>query len=339
MRTVAVASPQASTRLRMDALPQTFIVWAIPILFPLSLPAIFRSAELTRTNAVLGTPILALAIASSLVGPVIAWLALNYLDRNGLERSRNRLLVHGALLAAVTPPLFTAMRKISSNQLVAWYVVATFAALTAFVPASNSVRAASSSKFRHIHASSAIMLATFAVAHVFNHSLAIISLETNRAVLNVLRLAYRQNVAQAILIAAVAVQVFTGLTMVWKYYLRRATPLRNLQLISGMYLAVFLVSHLVTVFTTRRSGIDTDFVWASHAPGGLLASLSSVSLLPRYSLAVLAVFAHLACQARWNLSRLISESAARTVSFSVMALGAATTFVVALAACGVHLVK
>jgi hypothetical protein len=339
MRTVAVASPHASTQLRMDALPQTFIVWAIPILFPLSLPAIFRGAELTRTNVVLGTPILALAIASSLVGPVIAWLALNYLDRNGLERSRNRLLVHGALLAAVTPPLFTAMRKISSNQLVAWYVVATFAALAAFVPAAISVRAASSSKFRHIHASSAIILATFAVAHVFNHSLAIISLETNRAVLNVLRLAYRQNIAQAILIAAVAVQVFTGLTMVWKYYLRRATPLRNLQLISGMYLAVFLVSHLVTVFTTRTSGIDTDFVWASHAPGGLLASLSSVSLLPRYSLAVLAVFVHLACQARWNLSRLISESAARTVSYSVMALGAATTFVVALAACGVHLVK
>src|SRR5690348_3177818 len=112
MRTVAVASPHASTQLRMDALPQTFIVWAIPMLFPLSLPAIFRSAELTRTNVVLGTPILALAIVSSLVGPVIAWLALNYLDRNGLERSRNRLLVHGALLAAVTPPLFTAMRKI-----------------------------------------------------------------------------------------------------------------------------------------------------------------------------------------------------------------------------------
>ena len=141
------------------------------------------------------------------------------------------------------------------------------------------------------------------------------------------------------LVAAVATQVLTGLTMVWKYYLRRATPLRNLQLISGIYLAVFLVTHLITVFTTRSNGIDTDFVWASHAPGGLLSSLSSVSLLPRYSLAVLAVFVHLSCQARWNLNRLISESAARTVSYSVMALGAATTVVVALAACGVHLTR
>jgi hypothetical protein len=109
--------------------------------------------------------------------------------------------------------------------------------------------------------------------------------------------------------------------------------------VSGLYLAVFLVTHLITVFTTRRSGIDTDFVWASHAPGGLLSSLSSVSLLPRYSLAVLAVFVHLACQARWNLSRLISQSAARAVSYSVIGLGLATTVVVALAASGVHLMK
>lgn len=338
MRTIAVASTQVSTHATTVAMPLTFIVWAIPILYPLSLPAMFRSAELTRTNVALGSSLLALAIASSLVGPLAGWLALDYLDRHGLERSRNRLLVHGALLAAVTPPLFTAMRKITSNQLVAWYVMAACVGLAAFLPYSNSV-SVSSSKFRHIHATSAIVLATFALAHVFNHSLAIISLDTNRAVLNALRLVYRQNVAQTILVAAIAVQVLTGLTMVWKYYLRRATPLRNLQLVSGLYLAVFLVSHLVTVFTTRSNGIDTDFVWASHAPGGLLASLSSVSLLPRYSLAVLAVFVHLACQARWNLSRLISESAARTVSYSVMALGAATTFVVALAACGVHFMK
>lgn len=339
MRTFAVASVPASTRVATVAVPLTFSIWAIPLLFPLSLPAMFRSAELARTNMALGSSFLALAIASSLVGPVAGWLVLNYLDRNGLERSRNRLLVHGALLAAVTPPLFTAMRKISSNQLVAWYVTAACVGLAAFLPCSESVSAVSSSKCRHIHATSAIVLATFALAHVFNHSVAIISLEMNRVVLNALRLAYRENIAQAVLIAAVAVQVITGLTMVWKYYLRRATPLRNLQLVSGLYLAVFLVSHLITVFTTRKSGIDTDFVWASHAPGGLLASLSSVSLLPRYALAVLAVFVHLACQARWNLSRLISQSAARTVSYGVMALGLATTVVVAVAACGVHLMK
>ena len=339
MRTIAVASAQTSTRVKTVAAPQAFFVWFIPILYPLSLSATFRSAELTRANVALGSGFLALAIAWSVAGPVAGWLALNYLDRNELDRGRNRLVVHGALLAAVTPALFTAMRRISSNQSMVWYLLTAFAALAAFVPTSDSVSPASTTKFRHIHASSAIVLATFALAHVFNHSLAIISLGTHTAVLHILRLLYRQSVAQTILIAAVGVQVCTGLTMVWKYYLRRATRLRNLQLVSGVYLAVFLVTHLITVFTTRQSGIDTDFVWASHAPAGLLTGLSYVPLLPRYSLAVLAIFVHLACQARWNLSRVISESAARKASYSVMALGGAVTVVITLAACGVHLMK
>jgi hypothetical protein len=46
-----------------------------------------------------------------------------------------------------------------------------------------------------------------------------------------------------------------------------------------------------------------------------------------------------ACQARWNLSRVLSESAALKASYSVTTFGAATTVVVALGACGVHLIK
>ena len=339
MRTMAVANAQAGTQVRTSTLPLAFLVWSIPALYPLSLSATFRSAELARVNPALGSLPLMLAIVWSVAGPVAGWLALNYLDRNGLERSRHRLAMHGALLAAVTPALFTAMRKISSNELVGWYLVTALAAAAALLPVSEPASLASATKFRHIHASSAIVLASFALAHVLNHSLAIISLGMNTAALHVLRLVYRQNVGQTILIAAVAVQVCTGLTMAWKYYLRRGTPLRNLQLVSGLYLAVFLVTHLITVFTVRPTGVDTDFVWASHAPLGLLAGLSTVQLLPRYSLAVLAVFVHLACQARWNLSRVISESAARKASYSVMALGGAATVVISLAACGVHLMK
>jgi hypothetical protein len=339
MRTIAVANAQTSERVRTIAAPQILLVWTLPILYPLSLSAIFRSVELTQANVALGSGLLALAIAWSMAGPVVGWLAFNYLDRSALDRTRNRLVVNGALLATVTPALFTAMRRISSNQLMAWYVLTPLVALAAFLPASNSVSHVYVTRFRHIHASSAIVLATFALAHVFNHSLAIVSLGMHTAVLHILRLVYRQSVAQTILIAAVGVQVCTGLTMVWKYYLRRATPLRNLQLVSGVYLAVFLVTHLITVFTTRQSGIDTDFVWASHAPAGLLAGLSTVPLLPRYSLAVLAVFVHLACQARWNLSRVVSESAARKVSYSLMALGGVTTAVISLAACGIHWMK
>jgi hypothetical protein len=252
MRTLAAVSAQAPARVKTIPAPKTFIVWLFPILYPFSLSATFHSAELTKVNLALGSVFLALTIAWSIAGPVAGWLALSYLDRNELDRDRNRLMVHGALLAAVAPALFTAMRRISSNQLLVWYLVTAFVAMAAFLPLSDSAVAASTTKFRHIHASSAIVLATFALAHVFNHSLAIVSLGTHTVALQALRLVYRQNIGQTILIAAVAVQVCTGLTMVWKYYLRRATPLRNLQLVSGTYLAVFLVTHLIT--SSRHDG-------------------------------------------------------------------------------------
>lgn len=339
MKTIAVASAPAGVRARTIAAPEVFLVWLVPALYQLSLSAMFRSAEFARGNVALGSALLAAAIAWSVAGPFAGWLALNCLDERQLDRRRNRLIVHGALLAAVTPPLFSLMGKFSSNELLAWYLVTAVAALTAFVPVSESTGVASRSSIRYVHASSAIVLGTFAIAHVFNHSLAIVSLGTHTAVLHVLRVVYRQTIVQAILVAAVAVQVLTGLTMVAKYALRRASPLRNLQLVSGLYLAVFLVSHLIAVFTIRQRGVDSDFAWASHAPAGMLGALSTVSLLPRYSLAVLAVFVHLASQARWNLTRVMSESAARRASYGVMALGGATSVVITLAACGVHLMK
>ena len=339
MKAIAVANAPVGAQARTSAAPRALLIWLIPALYQLSIPAIFSSSELSRTNVVLGGGLLALAIAWSVAGPFAGWLALNYLDEHEFDRAQNRLVVYGALFAAVTPPLFTFMRKFTTHELLAWYVVMFVVALATLLPASEISHVLSMEKFRYVHASSAIVLGVFAIAHVFNHSLAIVSLGTHTAVLHALRIVYRQSLGQVILVAAVAVQVLTGVTMVWNYSLRRASPLRNLQLISGVYLAVFLASHLLTVFTIRHQGIDTDFAWASHAPAGLLGSLSSVSLLPRYSLAVLAVFVHLACQARWNLARVMSVSAARKTSFGVAALGGVLTVVITLAACGVHLMK
>ncbi len=339
MKTMAVASAPVRAQARTGAAPQALLVWLVPISYQLSLSAMFRSAEFARANVALGSGFLALAIAWSVAGPFAGWLALNYLDEHQLDRSRNRLVVHGALLAALTPPLFSLVAKVGINELLAWYLVTAVAALTALLPASESSSVASTAGFRQVHASSAIVLGIFAVVHVFNHSLAIFSLGTHVAVMHVLRVVYRERIVEIILVAAVVVQVVTGLTMVWKYALRRASPLRNLQLVSGLYLAAFLASHLIAVFTTRHQGMDTTFAWASHAPAGMLGALSTVSLLPRYSLAVLAVFVHLACQARWNLGRVMSASAARTASYGVMALGGAASVVISLAACGVHLLK
>src|SRR5690242_2989485 len=79
MKTIAVASAPADAQARTIAARQILLVWTVPILYPLSLSAIFRSVELTQANVALGSGLLALAIAWSMAGPVTGWLSLNYL--------------------------------------------------------------------------------------------------------------------------------------------------------------------------------------------------------------------------------------------------------------------
>ena len=76
----------------------------------------------------------------------------------------------------------------------------------------------------------------------------------------------------------------------------RPPYLSTLQTASGAYLAVFLTSHINSVFFLARCfGIETDWDWATGAPAGLLANPWNVRLLPHYSLAVFFVIAHLSC--------------------------------------------
>ena len=104
-----------------------------------------------------------------------------------------------------------------------------------------------------------------------------------------------------------------------------------------MYLAAFFLSHLFATLSTRSRLVDKTFAWATNAPVGLLAKGGPVGLLPYYILAVVMLFVHLACQARRNLARVMSEPVARKMSYGLMAIGGIVAFVIALAACGVHL--
>jgi hypothetical protein len=75
--------------------------------------------------------------------------------------------------------------------------------------------------------------------------------------------------------------------------------LTTLQTGSGAYLAVYLASHVNSVFVLgRHFGIETDWQWATGAPTGVLADAWNIRLLPHYSIAVFLVIAHLSCGLR-----------------------------------------
>ena len=65
-----------------------------------------------------------------------------------------------------------------------------------------------------------MLIALFAVFHISNNVLAIVSLDTHMAVMRVLRLVYQERLIETVLVGCVVTQALTGLTMVWKSRLR-----------------------------------------------------------------------------------------------------------------------
>jgi hypothetical protein len=106
------------------------------------------------------------------------------------------------------------------------------------------------------------------------------------------------------------------------------------QAVSGLYLAVFFGSHMLAALRGRQN-IDTTFAWATGGPAGLTAN-GRLYMLPYYALSILALLVHLGCQARWNLARVLPATSARWISHGLMATGVLAAAVIALAACGVH---
>jgi succinate dehydrogenase/fumarate reductase cytochrome b subunit len=162
---------------------------------------------------------------------------------------------------------------------------------------------------RRLHRISAIALGLYALVHLVNHLAALRSIGSHIAFMRTVRQVTRVPAVEALLLAAVAVQVVSGVSMA----LRRrqpgptqpGTPPRRrplfdrLQTMSGLYLAFFLLVHVVSVLAGRTVlGLDTNFYFAA---AGLQVSPYPLFFVPYYGLGVAALFTHLACVLRRRL--------------------------------------
>jgi succinate dehydrogenase/fumarate reductase cytochrome b subunit len=110
---------------------------------------------------------------------------------------------------------------------------------------------------------------------------------------------------EALLLAGVAMQAGSGLLLVLRRSRQRLTrqqrrpPFDRLQETSGLYLAFFLLVHVVSVLAGRAVlGLDTNFYFAA---AGLQVRPYPLLFVPYYGLAVAALFTHLACLLRRRL--------------------------------------
>lgn len=184
---------------------------------------------------------------------------------------------------------------------------------------------------RRWHAFSALFLTVFAVLHLTNHLSGLAGVEAHIAVMHSLRTVYRLPAIEALLIAAVLFQVYSGITFVVRGWKQRQGFMPWLQAGSGAYLAFFLLNHVAAVLLGRAVfKLDTNFYFAA---AGFHVSPFQLFFAPYYFLGVLALFTHLGCALYWHLQTQSRAAHVLAVALPV-GVGAALSLLVVMMLAG-----
>ena len=156
------------------------------------------------------------------------------------------------------------------------------------------------SRWRQVHFTSGLVLATFVGVHLTNHLVAGISPAAHIRFMTAVRLVYRHPLVETILLAAVLLQIITGVRLARSVTWITPNAWSRLHLGSGLYLAGFLLIHVGAVITGRLLlHLDTNLYFGA---AGLNAYPHQLFFIPYYSLGILAFFAHVAAIHRRKMS-------------------------------------
>jgi succinate dehydrogenase/fumarate reductase cytochrome b subunit len=263
----------------MAALVYPILIWSGPAVFPALLAlalAVPVLAIVVFDHAALQNYPRARAIAVTVAGapPLYSWLG-GLLDFQ-------RLLPFGSL--GIWIPLWSALAWLAYTERPRFMVN----------PAARPARLA------FAHGLSATVIVTFAIAHLTNHLFGLSSGARHIEVMNWLRGVYRQPIVEAVLLGSVAFQFVSGLRLVWAKLARRGDWFDSLQIASGLYLALFFLSHLTAVLRARHlRHVDTNWVWLTA--DSMLHDPWSARLAPYYFLGVIALGVHAGAGLRFVL--------------------------------------
>lgn len=176
---------------------------------------------------------------------------------------------------------------------------------------------------RKLHGLSALLVAAFACVHIANHLVGIGGIESHIAFMRAARLVYRFPVVEALLLVAVAFQIYSGLTFVVRDWKQRRGFVPWLQAGSGAYLVFFFLNHVGAILFGRTVlDLDTTFYYAA---AGFYVPPFQFFFAPYYFLGVLALFTHLGCALYWQL-----QTKSRPARVLAIVLPSSVGFVVSL---------
>ncbi len=280
--------------------------WALPLTAVLLYPAcIIAAAHCINSFHQDGGPIAALCgLLALLLAASVPLFALRALL---LFRSNNgHGLMRGALYVMFsTAPLFSLMYSLarlvhidqnydafSAVWIGSWIAVG-FVLNFHRIGEAPIADSRSTAALRILHGVTALcVLCGFLVAHLINHDLAVWSVKLHGAVMKFLRLWYRSEWVEPTLLAALVVMIGTGIPMVARYSRRPADGYRVLQMATGVFVGIFLCSHVIATLIGRHHGLETDWSFAA-GPTSLLDGVGIRDrLIPHYFFAVLFLCVH-----------------------------------------------
>lgn len=250
-----------------------------------------------------GPAVSPLFLAVSLIAPAIAVLGVH---RASLAYPRARAI---ALLAVAAPALYSWLgglfdfqRALPVNSLGVWYLLwiplALIAGLERARPETPLPPRPSGLAFAH--GCSAAIISLFAIAHLSNHLAGLGGGALHVRVMAALRPIYRAQPVEAVLLAAIAFQIVSGLRLLRPHAERAASWWATAQTSSGIYMALFFCSHLTAALRARwLRGVDTNWRWLTA--DSMLTDPWSARLAPYYFLGVIAFGVHAGLGLRYIL--------------------------------------
>ncbi|CAB1275197.1 hypothetical protein [Candidatus Nitrosacidococcus tergens] len=269
----------------------------VAAIYPLFLQG-FHSVISTRKDEISFTTTAIILLGAAFIVPILGLI----FAMKGPDFANIRRL---AYMVVTTPALYTllgtlqGMTRSPIPEDLVWYVLWFSFGILTILSTKETKDKPSNPEFtvywKVIHGLSATLVSIFIVFHITNHFFSLKGADTYNAVMKLGEKVYRNPFVEPILIIFFFFQILTGIQLMWRWSTRSVPFYQSFQVASGIYLAVFLLSHLnaVLIYARIYLNIPSDFAFGSAAPAGIIQDPWNIRLFPYYTLGVFFALCHL----------------------------------------------
>lgn len=177
-----------------------------------------------------------------------------------------------------------------------------------------------------IHYFTGLTVAFYVGVHLLNHLLILHSEAMHLNFMRKARKVYRHPVVEGVLFTALVVQILSGIFLVTQKWPKAEDWFDWLHMISGLYLALFLINHVKAVIVGRyKMHIDTNLYYGA---GVMNMWPHKLIYIPYYTFAILSFFTHVACIHRVKMQDFVPVEVAEQQAVGIIVLGCIVTFMI-----------